>query len=355
MTHSPSIDVCALLSLAEIEERAKELLPHMAYEYVASGAADEITLRWNREAFDSIRLRPRILRDVATIDTGIELFGQKLAFPILLAPTAYHRALHPEGETATARGAADAGALWIMSTASTTPLEEIQRAAAAPRWFQLYLQPDRGATLDLIRLCESTGCQAICVTVDTPVQGARNRQTRANFCLPDGVTAPYMTELAAGERPVADNRRGLAVTLKDVEWIRSSTRLPLLLKGVMTADDADLALGAGADGIIVSNHGGRTLDTLPATIDALPEVAARVQARVPLLLDGGIRRGTDVLKALALGADAVLIGRPYCFGLALAGAAGVRHVVDMLRGELEMAMQLTGRTSIADIDRTVLW
>lgn len=327
----------------------------MAYEYVASGAADENTLRWNREAYDRIRLRPRILQDVATVDTKIQLLGHTLPFPILLAPTAYHRALHPDGEIATAQGAAAAGALWVMSTATTTPLEDIRRAVAAPRWFQLYVQPDRGATLELVRLAEANDCRALCLTVDTPVQGARNRQTRAKFALPAGVSAPYMTQLRPGQRAITDNRRGVAVTWKDVEWLKANTRLPVLLKGVVTGEDAELSLKAGADGIMVSNHGARVLDTLPATIDALPEVAQRVQGRVPVLVDGGIRRGTDVLKALALGANAVLIGRSYCFGLALAGAAGVRRVVDILRTEFEMAMQLTGRKSIKEIDGAVLW
>jgi 4-hydroxymandelate oxidase len=327
----------------------------MAYDFVSSGAADENTLRWNREAYDRIRLRPRVLREVATVDTRVALLGHEHAFPILLAPTAYHRAIHPEGELATARGAGAAGATWVVSTATTTPLEDIVKVASAPLWFQLYVQPDKGATQALVQRAEANGCQALCLTVDTPVQGARNRQARAKFALPPGVTAPYMTQLGTGGHAVTDTRRGVAVTWKDVEWLRSIARIPLLLKGIVTGDDAEHGIAAGASGIMVSNHGARNLDTLPATIDALPEVTERVAGRVPVLVDGGIRRGTDVVKAIALGATACLIGRSYCYGLSIGGAAGVQRVVEILRGELEMAMQLTGRRSLRDIDRTVLW
>lgn len=347
----PSNDV---LSLPEFEEHARRCMSHMAYEFVSAGAADEHTLRWNRDAYDRLRLRPRVLQDVRTVDTRLTLLGQELRFPILLAPTAYHRALHPEGELATARGAGAAGATWVVSTATTTPFEDIARVATAPWWLQLYVQPDRAVTRDLVQQAEGAGCQALCVTVDTPVQGARNRQTRARFALPPGVKAPYMTQLKSGAA-VADNRRGVIFTWKDVEWLRSVARVPLLLKGILTGDDADRGIHAGAQGILVSNHGGRVLDTLPATIEALPEVVERVGGRVPVLVDGGVRRGTDVIKALALGASAVLIGRPYCYALALGGAPGVQRVVEILRGELEMAMQLIGRRSLREIDRTALW
>jgi 4-hydroxymandelate oxidase len=342
-------------SLPEFEEHARQCMPHMAYEFVASGAADEHTVRWNREAYDRIRLRPRVLEDVSRVDTRVALFGRELSFPILLAPTSYHRALHPDGEVATAKGAGAAGVTWVVSTATTTTLEEIRRAATAPLWFQLYVQPDRGVTRELVERAEANGCQALCLTVDTPVLGARNRQVRAKFALPPGVTAPYMTQLRAGARAVSDPRRGVAVTWKDVEWLRSVARVPLLLKGIITGDDANRGVVAGAQGIIVSNHGARNLDTLPATIDALPEVVDRVAGRVPILVDGGVRRGTDVLKAVALGAAAVLIGRPYCYGLSVGGADGVQRVVDILRTELEIAMQLTGRRSLSELDRGVLW
>ena len=344
-----------VLSLPEFEEHARRCMSSMAYEFVASAAADENTLRWNREAYDRIALRPRVLRDVSRLDTSVSILGRKMDYPILLAPTAYHRSVHPEGELATAKGAGAAAATWVVSTATTTTLEEIARAATAPLWFQLYIQPDRGITRELVQRAESAGCQALCLTVDTPVQGARNRQARARFVLPPGVTAPYMTQLGAGGRAITDSRRGFVVTWKDVEWLRSVAQVPVLLKGILTGDDADLGVAAGASGIIVSNHGARNLDTVPATIEALPEVVARIRGRVPVLVDGGIRRGTDVVKAIARGADAVFIGRPYLYGLAVGGAPGVARVIEILRTELEMAMQLMGRRSLAEIDQSALW
>jgi 4-hydroxymandelate oxidase len=342
-----------VLSLPELEEHARRCMSTMVYEYVASGAADEHTLRWNREAYDHIRLRPRVLRDVARVDLTLSLFGRALPFPILLAPTAYHRTIHPEGEVATARGAGAARATWVVSSSTTTVIEDIARAATAPLWFQLYLQPDRGVSRELVQRVEQAGCQALCLTVDQPVLGARNRQTRARFRLPPGVIAPYRTDIAQG-RDLLDPRR-VVVTWKDVEWLRTVTRVPLLLKGILDPDDAEQAVRTGADGLIVSNHGARILDTAPATIDALPAVAQRLAGRVPVLVDGGVRRGTDVLKAIARGATAVLIGRPYCYGLSIAGADGVQRTVEILRHEFEMAMQLTGRASLREIDRSVLW
>jgi 4-hydroxymandelate oxidase len=274
--------------------------------------------------------------------------------PILLAPTAFLRAIHPDGEIAVARGAGAAGATWIVSTATTTPLEEIAPEATSPLWFQLYVQADRSVTKDLAQRAESVGCKALCLTVDTPVQGPRNRQTRSRFALPAGLSAPYMSELVAG-RAIADNRRGNVVTWDDVEWLQSVTHVPLLIKGILDADDAERAVAAGMSGIIVSNHGGRNLDTAPATIDALREVADRVAGRAPVLVDGGIRRGTDIVKAIAYGATAVLIGRPYCYGLAVAGAGGVSRVIEILRTELAMAMQLIGCRSLSELDNSVLW
>jgi 4-hydroxymandelate oxidase len=272
----------------------------------------------------------------------------------LLAPTAYHRVLHPEGEIATARGASAAGIIWIVSMSTTTAIGEIARAATTPLWFQLYFQSDQGFTRDVVRQAEEAGCEAVCLTVDSPIIGPRNRQTRAAFRLPPHVTTPHLYDIGHRKQAIMDPRR-VAATWRDVEWLRAFTKLPLVLKGILDPDDADLAIQSGAEGIIVSNHGGRNLDTTPAAIDALPEVVERVQGRVPLMVDGGIRRGTDVLKAIALGATAVLIGRPYCYGLAVAGSEGVRRVVDILRGELEAAMMLSGAGAIGSIDRSLLW
>jgi len=350
----PCIQLSEILSLPEIEDRARECVPTMAYEYVASGAADEITVKWNREAYDRLALRQRVLCGVEQPLTDVTLFGTTLPFPILLAPTAYHKALHPEGEIATARGAGAAGAAWVVSSASNTSIEEIARAATAPLWFQLYLQSDREFTKDVVQRAARAGCEALCLTVDTPVLGARDRQTRSGFRLPPGTETPHLCDLGTNGRSVLNPKR-VVPSWKDVEWLRSITDLPVVLKGILSGEDADRALNCGAQGLIVSNHGGRNLDTLPASIDALPEVVAAVDSRVPVLVDGGIRRGTDVLKALARGATAVLIGRPYCFGLAIGGADGVRRTVEILRTELEMAMILTGRGSIAEIDESVLF
>jgi 4-hydroxymandelate oxidase len=349
-----AIDCRDVLSLPEFEQLARQAMTPMAFEYVASGAAEEHTVRWNREAFDRIRLRPRVLRVPAPVDTRVTLLGRELAFPILLAPTAYHRVLHPDGELETARGAAAAGITWMVSMGTTTPIGDIARVATSPLWFQVYFQADQEFTRDVVRQAEEAGCDVLCVTVDTPIIGPRNRQAKARFRLAPDVTTPHLYDIGRRRQEIMDPRRVVA-TWKDVEWLRAFTKLPLVIKGILDADDAELALQSGAEGIVVSNHGGRNLDTAPAAIDALSEVADRVQGRVPLLMDGGIQRGTDVLKAIALGARAVLIGRPYCYGLGVAGRAGVCRVVEILRGELEAAMMLTGAPDISSIDRSLLW
>lgn len=326
----------------------------MAYDYVASGAGDEHTVHSNVAAYSRIMLRPRVLQDVTRLDTSLLLFDRVMPFPILLAPTAYHKALHPQGEIATARGAGAAQATWVVSAASTTAIEDIADASTAPLWFQLYLQTDREFTTDVVRRAEDAGCEALCLTVDTPVLGARNRQTRSGFGLPPGVTTPHLYDIGRGRQEILNPRR-VAITWNDVQWLLSIARVPVLLKGILTAEDAERAIQEGAHGIIVSNHGGRNLDTVPATIDALREVAGQVAGRVPILIDGGIRRGTDVIKAIALGAVAVLVGRPYCYALSIGGEEGVRRMVEILRQELEMAMMLTGRPTLRDIDTSVLW
>jgi 4-hydroxymandelate oxidase len=339
------------ITLDDFETLAREKLPHTIYEFIASGAADETTLRWNREAFQQIRLRPRVLTDVSRTETNITLFGESLPFPILLAPVAYQRLMHPEGEIAAARGAAQAGAIFVMSTAANCCIEDIA-AAGARLWLQIYLQSDRGVTRDLVQRAGAAGAHAICLTVDTPVLGTRTRQARARFALPPDLPTPHLDALGRERLSVVSATRE-PITWKDVEWLQSITKLPLLLKGILDADDAQHAAESGAAGIIVSNHGARNLDTVPATIEALPPIAERV--RIPILLDGGVRRGTDVIKAIALGAKAILIGRPYAYALAVGGAEGVARVVAILRRELETAMALLGRASISALDRSVLW
>ncbi|MBL9168093.1 MAG: alpha-hydroxy-acid oxidizing protein [Verrucomicrobiales bacterium] len=343
-----------IVSVSDYEEMADVVLPKMSRALVAGGAADELTASWNRSAFDSIRLRPRVLIDVSRIDCSVSLLGVSLPHPILLAPTAYHCLVHPGGEVETARGASKCRALYVVSSASNTRLQPIAKAATAPLWFQMYVQSDRGFVTEVIREVEKAGCQALVITVDAPVVGPRYRQIRAGFRLPTGLGLPYMEDVNRGRDSLmrGGNTR---MTWKEIEWLKSVTRLPLVLKGILDPDDAELAVKAKVAGIIVSNHGGRMLDTAPAAICALERVTKRVKGRLPVLMDGGIRRGTDILKALAYGASAVLIGRPYLHGLAVAGADGVAHVVEILRDELEQAMALTGRTSIAQIDRSVIW
>ena len=336
-------------------------MSEMAWEFMRGGAADELTLRWNEEAYRRLRLMPRHLVDVSRLDTGVSLFGRTLSHPILLAPVAYQRLMHPDGELAAAAGAAAAEAAMVLSSFSTVTLEEVASAAKVPLWFQLYIQPDREFTVGLVRRAEAAGFEVLVVTVDTPVLGARYREQRVAFALPKGIEQANLRGLATA---TGDHRpKGQAIysavldprlSWRDIDWLRSVTRLPVVLKGVLNPDDAGRAVNAGVSGLIVSNHGGRNMDTVPATIDALPAVCARVAGRVPVLVDGGIRRGTDVLKAIALGASAVLIGRPYVYGLAVGGVDGVAHVVRILRRELEMAMALSGRTSIAAIDGSVI-
>ncbi|KAB2674716.1 MAG: alpha-hydroxy-acid oxidizing protein [Verrucomicrobia bacterium] len=343
-----------LVSVSDFEPLAEERLSEVSRALVKGGAADELTVRWNREAFDQIRLRPRVLVDVSRIDTGLTLLGQRLPFPILLAPTAYHAMVHPGGEAETARGAGKAGALWVVSSATNTRLDAIARAATGPLWFQLYVQSDRRFVTDVVHEAEAAGCRALVVTVDAPVVGPRYRQMRAKFKLSPGLSLPYMDDVNKGRDSLlrGGNTR---MTWAEIEWLQSVTRLPVLLKGILNPDDAERAVASRVAGIIVSNHGGRMLDTAPATIAALPAVTERVAGRIPVLVDGGVRRGTDILKALAFGANAVLIGRPYLHGLAAAGADGVARVVALLRDELEQAMALTGRPTLADIDRSVIW
>lgn len=341
----------SIAAVADYEPFARERMTEPAWAYVAGGAADELTLNENMTAYRRLSLVPRVLRDLAGGSTRLTLFGQELAFPILLAPVAFQKLCHPDGELATAAAAAAMGAGMVVSTQASVALEDIARQGVAAPWFQLYVQHDRGFTRALVQRAEAAGYKALVLTVDAPVNGARNREQRAGFALPPGVAAVNLRDLgpapAAGGAPGEPVLMGSALlaaapTWRDVDRLRAETRLPLLLKGILSGDDARTAIAAGIDGIVVSNHGGRVLDTAVATIDALPDVAESVEGRVPVLIDGGIRRGTDVLKALALGAAAVMIGRPYAFGLAAAGAAGVAHVLHILRAELEVAMALAG-------------
>jgi 4-hydroxymandelate oxidase len=354
-----------LVCLGDYEECARARMTPAAAGFLASGVGDEITVRANREAFTRMRLRPRALVDVSRIDTHVRLLGRDHPLPIVLAPTAYTGVFHPEGERAVARGAHDAGVTYTVASFSTTAIEDIRAESAGALWFQLYMLSDRGLMREIMARAEVAGCEAFCLTVDHPVPGARNQERRARFELPNGLRRVHLDKLgdAAGRlgRPVSGGRNlynplmDASVTWTDAAALIASTRLPVLVKGILDTDDAELAIESGAAAIVVSNHGGRTVDQLPATLDALPAIVERVAGRVPVLVDGGVRRGTDVVIARALGADAVLIGRPYVHGLVVAGAAGVTQVVNILRQELEMAMALLGRTSLDRIDRSVFW
>jgi len=359
----PAAPVC----LADYAALARDRLDDHARAYFEGGAADELTLAANVQAWRDIPLSARVLRPMAGAHTRVELFGRTLAHPILLAPVAYQRLAHPDGERATAQAAAALQAGMVLSTQSSVAVEEVARIVctdpdAGPLWFQLYLQHDRGFTLDLVRRAEAAGCSALVLTVDAPVQGARDRERRAGFRLPPGVRAVHLDglpprpvrALGPGQSALFDGLLADTPTWDDVAWLRAQTRLPLLLKGVTHPEDARLGLSVGADGLIVSNHGGRTLDTLPATAVLLPRIADAVGTALPLLVDGGIRRGTDVLKALALGARAVLIGRPVVHALAVGGARGVAHVLRLLRDELEIAMALTGGMTLDKSSTTAL-
>ena len=356
-----------IVSLQDHEQQARQRLDDNAWAYFSGGAADEITLRANRSAWDALPLWPRVLRPLAGGHTRVQLLGHTLAHPVLLAPVAFQRMAHGDGELATAYAAAALGAGLVLSTQASLPLETIAQAilndaGRGPLWFQLYLQHDRGFTRALVERAEAAGYEALVLTVDAPSSGARDRERRAGFHLPPGITAVNLAQLPPaprvalqpGQSALFDALLHQAPTWDDVAWLQSITRLPVLLKGVLHPADARQAAGLQVAGLVVSNHGGRTLDTAPATATALPRIVQAVEGRLPVLVDGGIRRGTDVLKAMALGASAVLVGRPVVWGLANAGAAGVAHVLRLLRDELEIAMALTGCATLAEASPDLL-
>ncbi|THG06712.1 hypothetical protein TEA_029495 [Camellia sinensis var. sinensis] len=383
-----------ITNVVEYEAIAKEKLPKVIYDYYASGAEDQWTLQENRNAFSRILFRPRILIDVSKIDMTTTVLGFKISMPIMIAPTAMQKMAHPEGEVATARAASAAGTImvpflilvtsfylnflmsyslfhssgfclrinWVLTLSSlaTSSVEEVASTGPGIHFFQLYMIKDRNVVARLIRRAERAGFKAIALTVDTPRLGRREADIKNRFSLPSHLTLKNSEGLDV-RKIDKTNDSGLARHLaeqanqslnwKDVKWLQTITHLPILLKGVLTADDASLAVLAGAAGIIVSNHGARQLDYVPATIMALEEVVKAVQGRVPVFVDGGVRRGTDVFKALALGASGVFIGRPVVFSLAADGEAGVRKVLQMLRDEFELTMALSGCRSLKEITR----
>lgn len=352
------------LNLEDFAEAARVALPSAAWEYLEGGVAGEVTVRENRAAFDRIQLNPRALVDVSQIDTRLDLFGMALPFPILLAPAGYHKLFHRDGELETLRGAEASEAHYITACFSTVSFGDLVKEATRPLSFQLYFQPRREDTQLLVEKVLGLGCAALCVTVDVPVNGPRDRELRAGFSLPEGSKRANLSFLpdAVAQAPHRLSGRNFYAAVRaanatwsDLEWLRSITPVPLIVKGLLNPEDAAKAVDAGCDGIIVSNHGGRSVDTVPAAIDALPRIVDRVGSRVPVLMDGGVRRGTDVFKALALGAKAVLIGRPYLHALASDGAVGVARTVEILRTELEMTMGLMGCPLLSDITPERLW
>jgi 4-hydroxymandelate oxidase len=350
------------LNLHDYETAARILLPPMVIDFVAGGSGDEVTLRGNRAAFDRWRLLPRVLRGVREVSTATSILDQDITLPVLVAPSSLHRLCHDEGERATARAAAAAGTIYTLSTPSSIAIEEVA-PAAGPWWFQLYVYQDRGLTWDLVERAVAAGASALVVTVDMPALGRREADERNRFALPPGITMPNIQLPAprlsaetgvSSEWTTAVPAVEMALTWDDLDWLASLSPLPVVPKGILHPDDAIHAVDHGARAMIVSNHGGRQLDSAVATLDALPAIVDSVGGRSGVLLDGGIRRGTDVVKALALGARAVLIGRPIHWGLAVDGEAGVRHVLELLRAELSLDLLLCGLASPEEVDRSLL-
>ncbi len=327
------------VNIFDYEVLAQARMEPTAWDYYQSGSDDEVTLHANRTAFERFRLRPRMFVDVSACDTRTTVLDAPISMPVLIAPTAFHCLAHPDGECATVRAAGRTGTLMVASTSSTRSLEDIAREASGPLWFQLYIHSRKSAE-ELIQRAAVAGYRALVITVDSPRWGHKERSIRSGFRVPP--KANFMDENTPQDI--------VSLTWESLAWLRSLTSLPIVLKGILTAEDAVLAVKHGVGGIIVSNHGGRQLDGVSASIEALPEVVEAVDGRCEVYLDGGIRRGTDILKALALGARAVLVGRPILWGLAVNGAEGVNHVLELLRTEFELAMVLAGRPTLESID-----
>jgi len=351
---SGTLEVVDLLTVGDYEEQAAEILSPSASAFLAGGAGAERTLRANRSMFDEWWLVPRVLTDVSVRSTATEVLGCPVSTPILIAPTAMHGMVDTEAEAATVRAAGRAGTVMVLSMGSSLPVEAVMTAATGPVWFQMYVGKDRPLTGDVIRRAEEAGCSALVVTVDAPLVGGRIRELRTGFSvLPEwfaedhvpmyGLTAPVASDRGATE--LWDP----ALSWEDLAWLRDASTLPIVLKGILRPDDAARAVAEGMAGVIVSNHGGRQLDSTVPTLAVLPEIRAATDGRIEVLVDGGIRRGTDVFKALALGASAVLVGRPIVWGLAIAGTEGVERVLGLLTDEFELAMGLCGATRVTQI------
>ncbi|MEN9372328.1 MAG: hypothetical protein RLZZ64_1403 [Bacteroidota bacterium] len=353
-----------VLNIFDLERLAKERLPVLAYDYYRSGAWDETTLKANREAYEKLKIHYKILVDVEKRDLSTTIFGQHVDFPILVAPTAFHKLAHPDGELATGRAAVKAKTIMTLSSLSTTTIEEVAEATNKTFWFQLYINKQREYTRDLVARAESAGAKALVVTVDTPLWGRRERDVRNGFHLPPGLSAINLVKYQQDGIAKGQSGAGLGQSFawmldatlqwKDLDWLASITKLPIIIKGVCRVDDAIKATEHGIKGILVSNHGGRQMDSAPATIDVLPAIVDAVGNRTTVLMDGGIRRGTDAMKALAQGAKAVLVGRPVLWGLAAGGQQGVEKALSMLREELDLGMALSGCRNLKELNRSLL-
>ena len=352
-----------LLNIADYARVAATKLPKDVLGYYEGGALDEITLRENTDGWERLKLYYKVLAGVGPRELGATVLGQTVSMPICVAPTAFHRLACEEGEIATARAAKKAGTLFVLSSLSNTPMEEVFPQAGSPRWFQLYIYKDREVTRALVQRAEAAGAEAIVLTVDAPGLGTRERDMRNRFTLPPGLAVANLAPAGKADMPNVDGS-GLAAYVRDnfksdlgiddLDWLCGCTRLPVVVKGVCRGDDAWRAAEHGAKAVVVSNHGGRQLDTAPATCEVLPDVVEAVGDRCEVYVDGGIRRGSDVLKAIALGARAVLVGRPILWGLAVNGETGATQVLEILKRELDEAMLLSGCTTLADIGPWIL-
>jgi 4-hydroxymandelate oxidase len=346
-------------STDELERAARERLSEAAWDFFRGGADDEQTLRWNREALARVPLWPRVCVDVSRRSLACTVLGQPIALPVLVAPVAMQRLAHPGGEPEAARGAHAAGTIFVAPTVATASLEEVQAASPGPKWFQLYPHRDRGLTRALVERARAAGYRALVVTLDTPLLGRRVESAHSPLKLPDGVTLSHLFD---GEELLDDAARGARIDgrhdpsfgWRDLERVVAEAGLPVVAKGILRADDAARAIDAGVRAIAVSNHGGRQLDGAPAAIEALPRVAERAAGRVELMMDGGVRSGTDVVRALARGARAVMVGRPAMWGLAVGGAAGVAQLLALLGDELDRAMALCGCPTVESIGPDLL-
>ncbi len=343
------------VNIFEFEALARANVEPKAWGYISGGAEDEITLRENRAAFERTFLRPRYLVDVTQRDLTTTVLGTKIPFPLLLSPAGYHMLSHPEGECETARAAGAEGVLMILSTVSTRTLEDVAAVASSPLWYQLYMVQDQEVNAWLVRRAERSGYRAIVLTVDAYYTGNRetDRRNELSFAALHVGNLLLHTDDAPPQVFKATHYDDLGwkenLSWRDVEWLHSITKLPIIIKGLLTHEDAEIAADHGAAGIVVSNHGGRQLDGAPATLDVLPEIVTAVGDRMEIYLDGGVRRGSDIVKAVALGARAVCIGRPYVWGLGADGARGVRRVIEIFRTEFDTAMALTGKRTVAEL------